>query len=165
MVTAPSPPPPGAAQGRSWSPSCLSPSRRSGQSGWPSVPPPAHALGDTHQPSPAVSAHGLSALPFPGLIPVPRSLCLDPRPDPGARAHSHPSTHALTPRPLFPAALTTPCLQAHGCPSPTLHPYTCLCPGPTAAFCPVYLLTHSALGLPLSPPRPCPFPLVDLPCV
>ena len=55
----------------------------------------------------------------------------------------------------------------HGCPSPTLHPYTCLCPGPTAAFWPsVVSQTHSYPGgylcprqdhacFPLVGPAPC----------
>ena len=48
------------------------------------------------------------------------------------------------PGPRVPVALIHTCLQAHGCPSPTLHPYTCLCPGPTAAFWPsVVSQTHS----------------------
>lgn len=77
-------------------------------------------------------------LPFPRAHscpqPVPGSPVLTHR-EPGPTATPAP-TPGL-PGPRFPAALTHPCPQAHGCP-PTLHLYTCLCPGPQLPSGPVW---------------------------
>ena len=101
-------------------------------------------------------------LPYPGLIPDPLAASawiLHPDPQESG-AHSHPSTHAWTPRPPGPC-----CPDPHlptGPRLPFTHTASLYLPVPWVHSC---LLAQCGLpdpflplGLPLSPPRPCLFP-------